>query len=163
VGESLTRKADVRVIAATNKDLLAEVRKGEFREDLFFRLKVFPISLPTLRVRKSDIIELVHHFVAAFNRKTGKHIKSIHHDPMKLLLDYCWPGNVRELEHAIEYAFVLCQKEEIGPFELPQEILRVEFRKQFCPPRRTKYRPCGSLILRFGSAGSRISKPSRTR
>jgi two-component system response regulator HydG len=134
VGESLTRRADVRVIAATNKDLLAEVRKGEFREDLFFRLKVFPISLPPLRERQSDITELVHHFVAGFNRKTGKNIKSIHHDAMKLLLDYCWPGNVRELEHAIEYAFVLCQKEEIGPFELPQEILRVEFRKQFCPP-----------------------------
>jgi len=133
VGESLNRKADVRVIAATNKDLLAGVRKGEFREDLFFRLKVFPISLPPLRDRQSDINELAYYFVHAFNRKTGKNIRRIHHDAMKLLLDYCWPGNVRELEHAIEYAFVLCQKDEIDPFELPQEILRTEFRKQFCP------------------------------
>ena len=134
VGESENRTADVRVIAATNRNLLAKVRKGEFREDLFFRLKVFPVTLPPLRDRKSDVVELVEYFVELFNRKTGKQVARLHPQAMKLLLDYCWPGNVRELEHAVEYAFVLCQGDEIGPFELPQEILRVEFRKQFCPP-----------------------------
>ena len=134
VGESASRTAEVRVIAATNKDLLQAVRRGEFREDLFFRLKVFPIAIPPLRDRKSDISELVRHFITEFNRKTGKRISLIKPEAMKLLLEYCWPGNVRELEHAIEYAFVLIQNEELGPFELPQEILRMEFRKQFCPP-----------------------------
>ena len=134
VGESESRTADVRVIAATNRDLLNKVRKGEFREDLYFRLKVFPVGLPALRDRKSDIPELVEYFVELFNRRTGKSVARLHPEAMKLLLGYCWPGNVRELEHAIEYAFVLCQTDEIGPFELPQEILRVELRKQFCPP-----------------------------
>jgi two-component system, NtrC family, response regulator HydG len=133
VGESTTRIADVRVIAATNKNLLDAVRRGEYREDLFFRLKVFPLSLPALRDRKSDINELVQHFIDRFNLKTGKQVRQIDPEAMKLLMDYCWPGNIRELEHAIEYAFVLCQGEEITPFMLPQEILRVEFRKQYCP------------------------------
>ncbi|MBW7996377.1 MAG: PAS domain-containing protein [Candidatus Glassbacteria bacterium] len=134
VGESATRTADVRIIAATNKNLLEAVRRGEFREDLFFRLKVFPVALPPLRDRTGDISELVQYFIDLFNRKTGKHVERIDHEAMKLLMDYCWPGNVRELEHAIEYAFVLCQTSEITPFMLPQEILRVEFRKQMCPP-----------------------------
>ncbi len=137
VGESSTSTADVRVVAATNKNLLDSVRCGEFREDLFFRLKVFPIALPALRDRKSDISELVRHFIDHFNRKTGKQVGRIAPEAMKLLMDYCWPGNIRELEHAIEYAFVLCQGEEITPFMLPQEILRVEFRKQFCPQGQT--------------------------
>ncbi len=133
VGESATSTADVRVIAATNKNLLDAVRRGEFREDLFFRLKVFPIALPPLRDRKGDINELVRFFIERFNQKTGKHVQHIDPEAMKLLMDYCWPGNIRELEHAIEYAFVLCQGQEITPFMLPQEILRVEFRKQYCP------------------------------
>ncbi|HUU28543.1 MAG TPA: sigma 54-interacting transcriptional regulator [archaeon] len=141
VGESITRKADVRVITATNKDLFQEVRKGTFREDLFFRLKVFPIHLPPLRERKEDVPGLVEHFIRIFNRKTGKKISRVHQEAMKLLYEYCYPGNVRELEHAIEYAFVLCQGEEIGPFELPQEILRVEYRKQFCPPNQLTGQP----------------------
>ncbi|MEA1996227.1 MAG: sigma 54-interacting transcriptional regulator [Gemmatimonadota bacterium] len=132
VGESKSRKADVRVIAATNKDLFQEVRKGEFRDDLFFRLKVFPITLPPLRERQSDIPGLADYFIRLFNRKTGKNIVRIHPDAMKLLIEYCWPGNVRELEHAIEYAFVIARSDEISPFELPQEILYVEYRKKFC-------------------------------
>ncbi len=134
VGESATRRAAVRIIAATNRDLLKLVRSGEFREDLFFRLKVFPIRTPALREHKEDLPELVEHFIRLFNRRTGKGISFIAPAAMKLLLGYCWPGNVRELEHAIEYAFVLGKGPEISPFELPQEILRVEFRRQFCPP-----------------------------
>jgi two-component system, NtrC family, response regulator HydG len=134
VGESRTRKADVRVITATNRDLFHLVRQGQFREDLFFRLKVFPVALPPLREHKTDIPALLDHFIDSFNRKTGKSIKRIHPEAMKLLLDYCWLGNVRELEHAVEYAFVLCKGPEIGPFELPQEILRAELRSRFCRP-----------------------------
>ncbi|MBN2288306.1 MAG: sigma 54-interacting transcriptional regulator [Candidatus Glassbacteria bacterium] len=134
VGESKSQKADVRVIAATNRDLFQLVRRGEFREDLFFRLKVFPIALPPLRERKTDIPALLDYFLGAFNRRTGKKVERIHPEAMKLLLDYCWIGNVRELEHAVEYAFVLCRSPEIGPFELPQEILRAELRSRFCPP-----------------------------
>ena len=134
VGESNSIKADVRVITATNRDLFQLVRNGEFREDLFFRLKVFPIVLPPLRERKNDIPALLDYFIESFNRKTGKRIERIHPEAMKLLLDYCWIGNVRELEHAIEYAFVLCKGPEIGPFELPQEILRADFHSRVCPP-----------------------------
>jgi len=137
VGESTTRKADVRVITATHRDLYQMVRRGEFREDLFFRLKVFPINLPPLRERKGDIPSLLEHFVLTFNRRTGKHVRRVHPEALRLLLDYCWPGNVRELEHAVEYAFVLCQGEEIGTFELPQELLRAEFRRQFCQQSQT--------------------------
>jgi len=137
VGESTSIKADIRVITATNKDLFRLVRSGEFREDLFFRLKVFPISLPPLRDHKNDIPALLDYFIEAFNRKTGKRIERIHPEALKLLLDYCWMGNVRELEHAVEYAFVLCKGPEIGPFELPQEILRAELRSRFCPPGST--------------------------
>ncbi len=162
VGESATSTADVRVIAATNKNLLDAVRSGEFREDLFFRLKVFPITLPPLRERKSDISELAGHFIERFNLKTGKQIRRIDPEAMKLLMDYCWPGNIRELEHAIEYAFVICQGEEITPFMLPQEILRVEYRKLFCPQGRQ-----GSLAGTRGSpaeawlAPARRTRPSR--
>ncbi|MEA2064456.1 MAG: sigma 54-interacting transcriptional regulator, partial [Gemmatimonadota bacterium] len=134
VGESTSRKADVRVIAATNRDLFQMVRKGEFREDLFFRLKVFPVVLPPLRERKTDIPALLDFFIESFGRKTGKRIERIHPEAMKLLLEYCWRGNVRELEHAVEYAFVLCKGPEIGPFELPQEILRLELRSRYCQP-----------------------------
>ena len=133
VGESKSRKADVRIITATNRDLLSLVKKGEFREDLFFRLKVFPIRLPALREKKSDIPTLLDHFIDKFNGITGKNIQRMHPESMKLILEYCWPGNVRELEHAVEYAFVLCQGNEIDPYELPQEILRAEIRSQFCP------------------------------
>lgn len=133
VGESKTRKADVRIITATNRDLLSRVKKGEFREDLFFRLKVFPVKLPALRERKGDIPALLDYFIEKFNGITGKAIERMHPESMKLILEYCWPGNVRELEHAVEYAFVLCQGKEIDPFELPQEILRAEIRSQFCP------------------------------
>ena len=133
VGESNSRQADVRVITATNKDLFQLTRKGEFREDLFFRLKVFPVNIPPLRDRKSDIPALLNHFIQRFNRKTGKNILKVHPEAMRLLLDYCWPGNVRELEHAVEYAFVLCQSEELSPYELPQEFLLMEYRRQYCP------------------------------
>ncbi len=132
VGETRTRRVDVRVVAATNKDLRQLMRDGVFREDLFYRLKVFPLNLPPLRERKDDIPLLAGHFIEKFNKETGKSIKGLSHDSMRALMDYCWPGNVRELENAIEHAFVTCEGEEIGLFDLPQEVRRAEFRSSLC-------------------------------
>ncbi len=127
VGESRKRALDFRVIAATHKDLNQLVRKGHFREDLYYRLKVFPITMPPLKDRREDIPLLVKHFVHVFNRKTQKHIKDLTTDAMRLLMEYHWPGNVRELENAIEHAFVLCSGDRIGIFDLPLEIRQMEY------------------------------------
>jgi DNA-binding NtrC family response regulator len=122
VGDSLKRKVDIRIIVATNRDLYQEVRMGRFREDLYYRLKVFPISLPPLRERREDIPLLTAHFIGLQNRKTGKQIRGITPEAMKLLMDYPWPGNVRELENAIEHGFVLASGEEIQVSDLPLEL-----------------------------------------
>ncbi len=132
VGESIPRKVDVRVIAATHRNLRELVRRGEFREDLFYRLKVFPVHLPPLRERKEDIDPLVKRFIAQFNADTGKNIQGLTPDALRMVLDYCWPGNVRELENAIEHAFVTCNSAYIGPLDLPIEMRRVELKRQLC-------------------------------
>jgi PAS domain S-box-containing protein len=132
VGESQTIKADVRIIAATNKDLKQLIKKGDFREDLYYRLKIFPIHLPPLRERKEDIRLLINHFINKFNKETGKSITGLSAEAALIMMDYCWPGNIRELENAIEHAFVTCQENEIGVFDLPIEIRHVELRKETC-------------------------------
>ena len=109
VGESQTRAVDIRIIAATNKDLLELVRTGGFREDLYYRLKVFPIRIPPLHNRREDIPLLTDHFIHQQNIKTGKEVHSVTPEAMRLLMEYPWPGNVRELENAVEHAFVLVQ------------------------------------------------------
>lgn len=106
LGSHRTIKVDVRVIAATSRDLKAEISHGRFREDLYYRLNVFPVSIPPLRMRSGDIPRLVQHFVNRCARKTGRRIKSIPKSTMKSLQDYPWPGNVRELEHVIERAVI---------------------------------------------------------
>jgi two-component system response regulator HydG len=132
VGESLPRKSDVRIITATNKNLRDLVKTGDFREDLYYRLKVFPINLPALRERKDDVGLLIKHFIGKFNRETGKTITSLNSEAALTLMDYCWPGNIRELENAIEHAFVTCRETEIGIFDLPLEIRHVELRSTSC-------------------------------
>ncbi|MDY6881470.1 MAG: sigma 54-interacting transcriptional regulator [Thermodesulfobacteriota bacterium] len=127
VGDSRKRKVDIRVIGATNRDLIQLVNDGRFREDLYYRLKVFPIHIPPLRERKKDIPLLTSHFINLQNDKTGKKITGVSQPAMRLLLDYDWPGNVRELENAIEHAFVLCENNHIDIFDLPVEIRRMEF------------------------------------
>jgi PAS domain S-box-containing protein len=134
VGEGTTRKADVRIIAATNRDLRSLVGQGEFREDLYYRLKVFPVRLPPLRQRKEDVGLLISHFIDKFNKQTGKSISGLTSDAAVTLMDYCWPGNIRELENAIEHAFVTCREKEIGLFDLPLEIRHVELRSAECRP-----------------------------
>jgi formate hydrogenlyase transcriptional activator len=108
LGSSHTVKVDVRIITTTNRDLEEEVRKGRFRQDLYYRLNVFPITVPPLRLRKDDIPLMVQVFMARYSRKLGKQITTIKNETMKALQDYPWPGNVRELESIIERAVILC-------------------------------------------------------
>ncbi|MGA2110330.1 MAG: sigma 54-interacting transcriptional regulator [Syntrophorhabdales bacterium] len=108
LGSSHTIKVDVRIVATTNRNLEEEVRKGRFRQDLYYRLNVFPITVPPLRQRKDDIPLLVQAFVERYARKLGKQILSIQKETMKTLQDYPWPGNVRELESVLERAVILC-------------------------------------------------------
>ena len=122
VGDSRKRKIDIRIVTATHKDLYAKVREGLFREDLYYRLKVFPIHLPPLRERREDIPLLVEHFIRSMNQKTGKNVMHISGEAMRIFMDYSWPGNVRELENAIEHAFVLCNRKQIDISDLPIEI-----------------------------------------
>jgi transcriptional regulator with GAF, ATPase, and Fis domain len=107
LGNAKQIQSDFRVIAATNKDLLREVEKGAFRQDLYYRLNVFPVSIPPLRDRKEDIPFLVHHFIDLFSKKMGKKIGKTANGVLKMLVEYSWPGNVRELEHFIERAVIL--------------------------------------------------------
>jgi len=107
LGSSHTVKVDVRIVATTNRDLEEEVRKGRFRQDLYYRLNVFPLTVPPLRQRKEDIPLMVQAFIERYSRKLGKQITSIQKETMKALQDYPWPGNVRELESIIERAVIL--------------------------------------------------------
>jgi len=113
---------DVRIMAATNRDLAAEVAAGRFRADLFYRLRVIPITLPPLRERREDILPLVKHFVAHFDREFGKKVREIVPEAQAMLNAYAWPGNVRELRNVIERAVLLADGETIGPRELPPEV-----------------------------------------
>ncbi|MDD5286706.1 MAG: sigma 54-interacting transcriptional regulator [Desulfuromonadaceae bacterium] len=109
LGSPRTIKTDVRIIAATNRNLAEEVKSGKFREDLYYRLNVFPITMPPLRQRKEDIPLLVNHFVAKFNKKIGKKIETVTKETLNALQEYHWPGNVRELESVIERAVIISQ------------------------------------------------------
>ncbi len=122
VGGNDLIKVDVRVISATNKDLEEAMKKGDFREDLYYRISVFPIKLPPLRERKEDIPLLAAHFLKKFNQQEGKEIEGITADALDLLMSYNWPGNVRELENAIERAVVLSNGPEITAKDLPAAV-----------------------------------------
>jgi len=119
VGGDQTLKVNVRVLAATNKDLSREVQEGNFREDLFYRLNVIPIILPPLRERINDIVPLANHFLRCFALQQGKDIQEISPEAVRMILDYSWPGNVRELENSIEHAVVLAKGSRIEPVDLP--------------------------------------------
>lgn len=122
LGESVSRPADVRVVAATNADLPALVRRGVFREDLYYRLKVMVIPLPPLRRRTQDIPLLVNHFVSLFRTRMGRDVSEPSPDALELLLNYPWPGNVRELRHAVEHACILCRGGVLRPEHFPPEL-----------------------------------------
>jgi two-component system response regulator HydG len=122
LGSARTIKVDIRVIAATNRDLEKEVKEGRFREDLYYRLNVVPLVLPTLRERREDIPLLADHFLALFREKNRKPIKAISGKALDLLVRYDWPGNVRELENVIERAVILSRDEVLFPADLPPQI-----------------------------------------
>jgi len=122
VGSSETRSTDVRVIAATNRDLKALVAQGRFRQDLYYRINTVLLTLPPLRNRREDIPLLVEHFIERFNGLTGKQVANVAGEAMRALMTYHWPGNVRELEHAIEHAFVLAKEVTIDLSHLPDEL-----------------------------------------
>jgi two-component system, NtrC family, response regulator HydG len=126
VGESLPRKVDVRIIAASNRDLEAEVQAGHFRQDLFYRLRVLALRVPPLRERRDDIPELVAHFVERFNARYKRQVEGCTREAMALLEVADWPGNVRQLEHAVEHAFVVTPAGDrwIAPESLPPDIAR---------------------------------------
>jgi len=123
VGESVTHKVNVRVIAATNKNLRRALENGEFREDLYYRLNVIPIEIPPLRSRLDDIPNLVHHFISKFSMVYNKDISEIEDKALDMLMRYNWPGNVRELENIIEYAFARTQSGDLIQVDkLPPKI-----------------------------------------
>jgi DNA-binding NtrC family response regulator len=120
VGARKPVKVDVRLVSATNRDLIADVKQGRFREDLFYRLHVFPITVPPLRERPGDIPALTRHFLALFAAEEGKRIRSITPDALRLLTAFQWPGNIRQLENAVFRAVVLAEGDSVGTAEFPQ-------------------------------------------
>ena len=110
----------MRIMSATNRDLIADVKDGRFREDLFYRLHVFPITVPPLSERPEDISELVRHFLARFAAEEGKRVGRVSGEALALLTAYRWPGNVRQLENAVFRAVVLAEGDDIGVAEFPQ-------------------------------------------
>ncbi|MBX3549621.1 MAG: sigma-54-dependent Fis family transcriptional regulator [Xanthobacteraceae bacterium] len=125
VGSRKPVKVDFRLVSATNRDLMALVRAGSFREDLFYRLHIYPVTLPPLRERIEDVPDLVKRFVARFAAEEGKRLRSVSADAMRLLSEYKWPGNVRQLENAVFRAVVLAGSDEIGVAEFPQVASQV--------------------------------------
>jgi two-component system response regulator AtoC len=122
VGGTKSQKVDVRILAATSKDLEEEVRGGRFREDLFYRLNVVTIQVPPLRQRQEDIPLLVDHFLARFRKRLGVYVEGVSPRAMAALMRYPWPGNVRELENVIERACVLCDGKRIEIYDLPERL-----------------------------------------
>ena len=127
VGGNETIKVDVRVIAATNEDLREKVRTGQFREDLYYRLKVVEIKLPPLRERREDIILLTEFFIQKLNKKFKRNITGISSTVQRIFMEYSWPGNIRELEHTVEHAFILCRDSVITVEDLPCDLRDTAF------------------------------------
>ncbi len=125
VGGSKMIKVDVRLITATNKDLTQLIKRGEFREDLYYRINVVPILIPPLRERREDIPLLVDHFIKKFNEENNKNVKGVQPEALELMMNYEWPGNVRELENLMERVIALTSNEYIQPKELPFSLVNI--------------------------------------
>ncbi len=126
VGGRKTVKVDIRLVSATNRDLIEAVRQGRFREDLYYRLNVFPISIPPLRNRREDIPALARRFLARISAEEGRSIRGISAEVMALLQRFDWPGNVRQLENAMFRAVILCEGDELTLADFPQVAQAVE-------------------------------------
>lgn len=134
VGGSKTLRVDVRVLAATNKDLDAAVRAGHFREDLLYRLRVFPLTVPPLRARPDDIPLLAEHFLKRYAERHRRRLRGLTPRALDLLMRYEWPGNVRELAHSIERAVILARGEHLTPEELPPNLRAISGAPEDLPP-----------------------------
>ena len=124
VGGIKTIKVDVRLITATNRDLEAEIKSGNFREDLYYRLNVVPLSIPPLRKRRGDIPLLVRHIIRKFNERLKKSVTGISDDALAVLEAHGWPGNIRELENVLERTILFCKGDVIQRADLPEEIIQ---------------------------------------
>jgi len=122
VGGIRTIKVDVRLVTATNRDLVAEIERGRFRDDLYYRLNVVPIHVPPLRERTTDIPDLVDHILEKFRTRLGKDVSEVSPAAMELLQRYAWPGNVRELENVLERTLLFCTADAIAVEELPEVV-----------------------------------------
>jgi PAS domain S-box-containing protein len=163
VGGSRRIRADVRVIAATNRDLQAAISTGSFRSDLFYRLHVFPIEIPSLRERREDIPLLVEYFIDRYARKAGKNIKRVNKKTLELLQSYPWPGNIRELQNVIERSVILCETEIFSIDEnwLPQPPpLTPESKQQVELPRRLLVQEKDMIEAVLKDTRGRVSGPT---
>ena len=163
VGESVSQKVDVRVIACTNKDLKEKVRRGEFREDLYYRLKVVEVPLPPLRDRLEDLPLLVNHFRHMFNERFKKEIDGLSNEVLNKFMSYAWPGNVRELEHVIEHAFVLCHGRVITLEHIPSEVKDCESLGKIMRPKNYEKDKVSSqeIIKALSETGGNKAKAAR--
>ena len=137
---------DVRIIAATNIDLTASVSEGNFRKDLYYRLKVIPVELPPLKERRDDIPALIDFFITRFNREFKRNIRGVSPEAQKLLVDYHWPGNVRELKNVIERAIILESDELILAEHLPSEIRGDQISREISQEIEFNF-PSGGILL----------------
>ncbi|MDD2900101.1 MAG: sigma-54-dependent Fis family transcriptional regulator [Desulfuromonadaceae bacterium] len=158
VGESKPTKVDVRIIAATNQNLTEMVRQGTFRHDLYYRLNVVRMELPSLRERREDISLLADHFLALFNTRFGKNIRALSDEAMKLLQCHTWPGNVRELEHALEHAVIMCRSEIITVQDLPHDLIDLIQNVKHSP---AKTEPCLTLDQALEMSDGNITRAAR--
>ena len=174
MGGDRTIRCEVRVIAATNRDLQAAVAAGAFRSDLFYRLNVFPIEMPPLRKRKEDIPLLVEYFIDRFARKSGKSFKRVNRRSLDLLQSYPWPGNIRELQNVIERSVIVCESENFSvdeswlssqpPAEEPKsqvglaQLLAAQEKETI----EAALRECGGRVSGPSGAAARLSMPRST-
>ncbi len=138
VGGTHYKKVDLRIICATNQHLRELVRRGNFREDLYYRLSVFPLLIPPLRQRKEDIAPLAYHFLAKFSQQTGKNTNHITDKTLEMLMEHDWPGNVRELAHVIERMIIICEGDTLMPVHLPTQIYSESIEEDIGIPRTTR-------------------------
>jgi transcriptional regulator with GAF, ATPase, and Fis domain len=162
VGANQPIRADVRVIAATNRDLEAAITAGSFRRDLFYRLNVFPIEIPPLRERKHDIPMLVEYFIDRFARKAGKKIRQVNKKTLDLLQSYPWPGNIRELQNVIERSVIVCESENFSVDEswLSPQPLGTEPKSQPELPRKLAAQEKEMIEAALRESGGQVSGPS---
>ncbi len=165
VGGTQPIKVDVRVIAATNRDLNAAVSSGSFRSDLFYRLQVFPIEIPPLRERREDIALLMEYFIDRYSRKARKNIRHVSQETLELLQSYAWPGNIRELQNVIERSVILCETETFSIDEswLPQQphpFLIAKPKNQIELPRRLEEQEKNMIEEALKASRGRVFGPT---